>query len=201
MISLQALACHSFLANSNIGTEIPHDIPGTLRPWVNAWAKCVGSDNNADVLQMVHECIERGSSRRLYVSRAFTGKVCVLADTLDIRHATSRCEGGKSSQFNDITISMVKGWTWRVKNFAAIRHRIREEEQKEAEFQRRYLPVKNEVVETLGDIRRCEDWEDSLEYILWGGIRSSIEFLPRGMRKKCVARLVDDGILDDEFEL
>lgn len=35
---------------------------------------------------------------------------------------------------------------------------------------------------------------------MWGETRSSIEFLPRGMWKKCVARLVDDGILDD-FEL
>lgn len=161
----------------------------------------MGSDNDADVLQMVHECIERGSSSRLRVSRAFTEKVCALADTLDIRHTTSRCEGGKASQLNDITISVLFGWTWRVKNFALIKQRIRAEEQKEAEFQLRYRVVKNEVVGTLGDICRCEDWEDSLEYILWGEIRSSIESLPRGMRKRCVARLVDDGILDDEFEL
>lgn len=201
MHSLQALACHSFLAHTSVCTEIPHGIPGTLRPWVKAWAKCVGLDKNADVLQMVHECIGRGSSSRLCVSRAFTGKLCALPDKLDIRHATSRCEGDKSSQFHDITISMLLGWTWRVKNFAVIRRRIREEEQKEEDFQRRYRPVKNEVVETLGDIRRCDEWEDSLEYILWGEIRSSIEFLPRGMRQKCVARLVDDGVLDAEFEL
>lgn len=57
--------------------------------------------------------------------------------------------------------------------------------------------VKNEVVEVLGDIRRCEYWEDSPEYILWGESRSSIEFLSRGMRKECVERLIDEGILDD----
>lgn len=46
----------------------------------------------------------------------------------------------------------------------------------------------------------CEDWEDTLEYMLWGEVRSLIESLPREMRPKCVARLVDDGTLD-EFEL
>lgn len=145
MDSLQTLACHSFLVHSIVGTETPHDTPGALRLWVGAWAKCVGLDNKADVLQMLHECIERGSS------------------SVDIRHATSRCDGDKASQFNDMTISMLLGWTWRIKNFALIRQRIRAEEQKEAESQRRYRVVKNEVVETLGDIRRCED---SQKYML-----------------------------------
>ncbi|CAN0559327.1 unnamed protein product, partial [Ectocarpus sp. 12 AP-2014] len=190
MDCLQTLACYSFLTNSVVGTEIPCDIPGTLRAWVRAWAGCVGLDKNADVLEMVHECIERGSSSRLCVSRAFTGKVDALADTLGIHYTTCRCEGdNKASGFHDTTIRTASGWTWRVKSFELIRQRIRAGEKKEAEFQRRYPVVKKEVIETLGDIRRCEDWEDRLEYILWGEIRSSIDLLPRGMRKKCVARL------------
>lgn len=119
----------------------------------------------------------------------------------DLGQATSRCDGNKASQFNDIALSIPPGWAWRVKHFALIRRRIREEKQKEVDFQRRYRVVKQDVVEILGDIRRCEDWEDKLEYILWGEIRSLIESLPRGLRKKCVARLEDDGILDDGFEL
>lgn len=201
MDSLQTRACHSFLERSSLGAEVPHDTPGSQGSWVQSWAKCVGLVPENNVVDVVRECLERGSSYRLRVSRAFTEEVRALSETMDMSQVTSRCDGNKASEFNDITLSTPSGWTWRVKNFLLLRRRIREEKQKEVDFQRRYRVVKQDVVEIMGDIRRCEDWEDKLEYILWGEIRSLIECLPRGMRKKYVGRLQDDGILDDGFEL
>lgn len=101
-------------------------------------------------------------SSRLGVSRAFTGRVFALADTLDIRHVTSISDGDKTSHVDDIAISTLQGWQVTISKFALIRKRIRTDEQKEAEFQRRHRVVKDEGVETLGYTRRCAPWEDSL---------------------------------------
>ena len=192
MDSLQTATCTSFLENSTVGTEVPHDTPGTLGSWVEAWAKCVGLAPERSVVGMVRECMERGSSRRQGADRAFVEETCPLAKTLDLIHG---CEG------HEITLSTPTEWTWRVKNFEVMRRKIREDRVKEADFQRRYRSVKKDVVEILGDIGRCEDWEDKMESLLWDEIRSTIESLPRRAREKCVVRLIDDGILDREYEL
>jgi len=99
-----------------------------------------------------------------------------------------------------MTITTPVGWKLRVKDFVTVRRKVRREKSRQRDLERRYVVLKFDVTEMMNDIRRCEDWEDSLEYILWGGIRDEIESLPPWMQEKCVSRLVEDGVLD-EFEL
>lgn len=197
MESLQTLACASFLEHSSVGTEVPHDIPGSLQPWIRSWVKCIGVEATDCVVEMVQECVERGWSSRLGVSRAFTQEVRVLCETLALSHVTSTCD---EADMQDITITAPVGWTLKVKDFVSVRRSVRKEKNRQRDFERRYVVLKYDVTEIMNHIRRCEDWEDSLEYILWGQIRDEIESLPPWMQKKSVSRLVSDGVLD-ELEL
>lgn len=176
---------------------MPHDIPGSLDSWVRSWAKCVGIEPEDGVVGMVRECAEHGWSCRRRATHAFAEEVRTLCETMDLRHVTSICD---ESGLRDMTISTRVGWTLRVKDFTAIRRRVYEEKRRQLDFQRRYIVVKHDVTAIMDDIRRCEDWEDSLVYILWGEIRGQIESLPPWMRKQCISRLVEDDVLD-EFEL
>lgn len=198
MESLQTLACASFLEHSIVGVQIPHnDIPGSLESWIRSWAKCIGVEPQDCAVEMVRECVERGWSCRLRVPRAFTKEVLMLCETLDICTVTSTCD---ESGLRDMTISTQVGWALRVKDFVAVRRKVRREKTRQRDFERRYVVLKYDVTEIMRHIRRCEVWEDSLEYILWGQIREQIESLPPWMQKQCVSRLVEDGVLD-EFEL
>lgn len=190
MDSLQTIACISFLENSSLGTEVPHNTPGALGSWVQAWTKCVGLEPEGSAVDMVRECLEYGLSQG--VDRAFVEETRTLAKTLDLIHV---CDG------RQITLTKPTEWTWRVKNFEAIKRKIREDRTKEAEFQRRYRAVKKDVMGIQKDIRRCEDWEDKLEYMLWGDVQSLIGSLPKDIQKRCITRLLDEGLLHEGFEL
>lgn len=197
MDSLQTLACRAFLEHSSTGTEVPHDIPGTVESWVRSWAACAGLQPDDSVVDMVRECVEQGWSCRLRVTRAFTEEVCVFCDTLGVRRITSALD---QPGFGDITISTQIGWKLRVKDFETVRRKVRDDKRKQLEFQRRYIVVKQDVTEIMDHIRRCESWEDCLAFILWGEIRGHIESLPPRMQKPCVSRLIEDGVLDS-FEI
>jgi len=205
MEKLQTLCCLQYLKDSAKGSLILHaDIPGSTRHWLRAWCLLLKKVcQHGDVLDMVIECIETGSSARIQADNMFRRKVHVLSESLGLHHQSPKSGRKRKKRINyaDMTITRPSGWSWRVPDLEQEARKDVQNDVPKRTLDQEYPQVRKMVEENLCLIDGCEDWEDKKEKILWDGIALAIKWLPKRMRAECVKRLVLDGVLEEGYEL
>ena len=111
MDTLQTLACKCFLDNTQVGTRIPYDIPGSTESWLESWMTCTGLiDEDEELFGMIAECLIMGSSKRTRMTYSFRTRVEALCDSIGINRGPHDREN-----LSDVVIKLDPGFSWKKK--------------------------------------------------------------------------------------
>jgi hypothetical protein len=107
-LTLQTLACRSYLGSRRVGTRIPCDIPGTIDSFVKTWMELIGFQEDEDVCGFIVDCLTSGTATRHGASYPFRRRVEILSDTIGIDRGPH-----KRNNLSDVVIKVDPGFQWK----------------------------------------------------------------------------------------
>ena len=113
MYTLQELSCRCYFENSNVGSVIPMEIPGTVGYWLSEWMRYIGfdkEDSAESVMCFLLECLTNGCATKRRVSYSFRRRVELICDTIGINRGPHRRDN-----LSDVVITLDPGFVWKKK--------------------------------------------------------------------------------------